>query len=94
MRKSLVIPFLLLAIAIFLGVYFRTWFLPNTFVSGLGATSKDQENINTSQSIKFNATIKNRGHYPVYVKDTQVNFIESVKSNSQSGDTNLLLVSG
>ncbi|GLX69418.1 hypothetical protein [Paenibacillus glycanilyticus] len=90
MRKLWLIPvFLCMALGVFLIGYLRPWLSPNTFVSGWGAISKDQQYLNATQPIQFNATIKNKGHYPVYVKEVKAIFAEAVNNNFQSGDTTI-----
>ncbi|WP_156926707.1 hypothetical protein [Cohnella panacarvi] len=86
MRRSFIISIFIVIIALMFGYNFRPWIVPNTYVSGWGASStKSETNINT-QNINFDATIKNDGHYSVYVKEVQVLFADSIKNKFQSGN--------
>ena len=92
MRKSFIVVFLIISILI---LYFnRSWIIPNTYVSGWGASSAKSDNQSTTQTIKFNATIKNDGHYPVYVKEIKTLFLDSIKNNFNRGIKRFQLING
>lgn len=88
LRKPLFVSLFILLGTLLLLYNFRPWIVPNTYVSGWGSSSTADSVI---QRIKFNATIKNDGHYSMYVKEIQALFSEAIKSNFQSGDQKITI---
>lgn len=88
MRKALI------AVVIVCGLlsifnYFRPWIVPDTLVSGWGAVSAQPDKNTTIQYISFNATVKNNGYYPVYVKEVKAVFSDVLEPRFQSGDKSI-----
>jgi hypothetical protein len=61
---------------------------PNTFVSGWGGSSNISEGSKT-QLINFTATVKNDGHYPVFVRRVDSEFSETAHPRFLSGDKSI-----
>ena len=79
---------LIVCICLFVVVQLRPWMTPNTYISGWGGSSNIPEG-NKTQLIRFTATVKNDGHYTVFVRSVDSVFSETANPRFLSGNKSI-----